>query len=226
MLVDTDERWLRGRGDERVVELEEALKHKTTDWRIIENLMTISLIQENLFGTIRYMDTLLDLGSKSGRPLHLSELRRLVQLVLWEHLQVIEQQNTEESETEKRHHRLLASLSKLLNKITEAMKVDNELWEVIALYYEKLNDNEEHIKSRFKQFRSLLVSTEWEKNSDTLELLSNCAEKLMQSKGLTSSDLYAAKSLFVSAYEKAKSYYLDSYEEIPSLTKLKNLASE
>merc|ERR1711871_615794 len=110
--------------------------------------------------------------------------------------------------------------------MTETIKVDNDLWEIIAFYHENLHNNTEHIQCRFKQFRSLLLNAESELNTSILELLSNCAEKLIQCEGITSTDLYAAKSLFISTYEKMKAHYVDTDSVPPSLEKLRTLSQQ
>ena len=61
--------------------LNEALKHKHDNWRILENLMTVALAMGRWRDVIRFMQRLLDLRLKSERPLHKDELRHLCYIV-------------------------------------------------------------------------------------------------------------------------------------------------
>lgn len=57
--------------------MEQAYKHKRDSWRLIENLMNTSLQLGKWADCITYMEKLLDMRDKSGRPWHKDELKRL-----------------------------------------------------------------------------------------------------------------------------------------------------
>lgn len=61
--------------------LTEALRHKHDNWRILENLMSVTLAMGKHREVIRYMQRLLDLRHKSERPVHKDELRRVCYIV-------------------------------------------------------------------------------------------------------------------------------------------------
>lgn len=55
----------------------EALKQKQKNWKILENLMLVTLQLEKWVECANVMGQLLDLREKSQRPIHLDELRIL-----------------------------------------------------------------------------------------------------------------------------------------------------
>jgi len=61
--------------------LNEAMRHKQDNWRIMENLMTVAIALGRWRDVIRFMTRLLDLRLKSERPVHKDELRHLCFIV-------------------------------------------------------------------------------------------------------------------------------------------------
>lgn len=61
--------------------LNEALRHKRDNWRILENLMSVALALGRWRDVVRFMNNLLDLKHKSERPVHKDELRHLCYIV-------------------------------------------------------------------------------------------------------------------------------------------------
>ena len=137
---------------------EEALKHKTDNWKIIENLMLTSLALEKYFDTIKFMEKLLSLRCKSNRPVHKAELRALSCLVasleLTNRSKLVEANVAEDADNKKT---VTSNLAKrfiiLFDKIFNSLEADSELFDIYADFEHSIGRIEESRISRTKEVR-------------------------------------------------------------------------
>ena len=156
--------------------LTEAAKHKREDWRVFENLMMVNIAMSRWKEVIRHMNTLLDMRYKSQRPIHFKELAYLIKVVVnLTHASIQAEKETLMNETgqdtplghdispedddERSEERdivpelpsLGSSLEELLHKMTNSVKSDPNVWDLIAMFQSSLGRYSLALEARTKQ---------------------------------------------------------------------------
>ena len=118
--------------------LTEALKQRSDDWRILENLITVCLSLGRWREAVHHMDRLLGLRSKSGSPLFVNELRQVVCAVAESpDLSTFVGYASEDGpslEALSGVSPLIAAVDRLLDKCALAVPGDAALWDIIAVF--------------------------------------------------------------------------------------------
>lgn len=155
--------------------LTEALKHKRENWKIIENLMTVGLALGRWREVVMQMNKLLDMRLKSQRPYHIDELRHLAFIVSnkvqreaklnnpgaakRKPLPVIREVIAEEEEEEEDEDFIeidvlpepALSVEQLLIRITNTVKSDPDIWDLLADFQHTLGRYSQELDARIKQ---------------------------------------------------------------------------
>ena len=205
-----------------LIALQEALKLKLRNWRILENMMIVTLELGKYNETVMHMSTLVDLKYDSDRPVHIDELQKVSILVATKvpvaHVEdavVSEGDKSSQSVRPAENLSFVAkSLGKLLNKIVNVVKSDPKVWEVFAVFQQILHeeghtttpgehgDYQDRLQDcRLRQFRALVLEPNWEKD------LNKCAEIVRVARGLLDchkfnydkNSLYKIESIIVSS---------------------------
>ena len=215
--------------------LHEALKQQRDNWKVVENVMYVTLTLGKWREAIEHMSRLVDLRMKSKRPVHKEELKVLVGCVsddIIEAQRDFYNENTDDSATFKLPE-VGVQLEKLLVKITESVNTEPELWGIFAEYYEKMKKFRLGLECRVKEFRGYTTANNWEKE---LVSVTNVAEKakifvsvhttlvsqaakLQLDIKLEKSDWYSCKSLLQTALRGIAINYRDSdaYHQVNEL---------
>jgi tetratricopeptide (TPR) repeat protein len=136
--------------------LTEAYKLKRDDWKVLENLLHVTLNMKRWKETMRVMGSLLDLRHKSARPVHVAQLRYVMKAV------VIECTGRESNDSEERSEArdkvvelpdLAVHLETLLQRISSSIKSDAQVWDVVADFYTGFGHYTTALDARTKQVR-------------------------------------------------------------------------
>lgn len=158
--------------------LTEALKHKRDSWKIVENLMIVSLAMGRYREVVLHMNMLLDMRLKSERPVHIDELRHLAYIVanltqkearvkLQQELKERQLQQAENASSELNQTSttiandeivlvqdmpdLAVHVEKLIVRITNTVKSDPEVWDILAEFESTLGRYNLEMDARLKQ---------------------------------------------------------------------------
>lgn len=215
--------------------LHEALKQQRDNWKVVENLMYVTLAMGKWREGIEHMSRLVDLRMKSKRPVHKEELHLLVGCITDD---IIDAQREFYAEASGENAvfqlpEIGIQLEKLLLKITESVNSDPELWGIFAMYYEKLKKFRPGLECRVKEFRGYTTISNWEKElvavnnvavkAKTLvaahTTLVSQAAKLQLDVKLERSDWYSCKSLLQTALRGISVVYQgsDAFQQVKEL---------
>jgi len=192
--------------------LYEELKYKNDSWKIMENLVTVCLNLEKWREMVMYMNKLLDLKLKSQRPVMKPELRYLALSVATAAIAVAAD-NQPSPESANRQVELLNSVEKLIVRITNSIKSDPDIWDILAEFFEILARKKSILDCRMRQVRALISAVGWEKETSSVRLVLDAAQKLVSAhKGdfATKSDIYACKSILQSIKGKIDAIFNES----------------
>jgi tetratricopeptide (TPR) repeat protein len=150
--------------------LTEALKVKRESWRILENLMTVCIAMGRWREVVLHMNALLDLRLKSDRPVHVDELRHLAYIVAnvtqkearvklqkeLEERRLLQAESTEPLALEevvmvREMPDLAVHVEKLIVRITNTIKSDPEVWDILAEFQHTLGRFDLELEARIKQ---------------------------------------------------------------------------
>eukprot|EP01034_Spumella_vulgaris_P023131 gene23131-29324_t len=211
--------------------LTEALKNKRDSWMILENLMTVCIGMGKWREVVLHMNALLDLRLKSDRPVHVDELRHLAYIV--SHITQKEARVKLQKELEER--RLLQAEStqplpevvmvrempdlavhveKLIVRITNTIKSDPEVWDILAEFQHTLGRFDLELEARLKQCRCWIAEPSWEKFANKVEEMRVVLVQLIEAhqfKDVKKTDWYACKSLLQSALRKMEVNFKTSH---------------
>lgn len=210
--------------------LQEATKHKHEDFRILENLLGVSLALSKWKEAVRYMSWLVDLrfkqqhkmgeNAKNVSPLHLRELAHVAKVAAVTARMAVDDSydpNTpiaENGNKSEEHDRVstLPELAKqvqaLLEKITSTLKSEPEVWDVYAGFNEILGRYKDVMDTRMRQFRAASSEVNWMKDEAKIKIVLDAASALLDSvnfKESSSSDFYQVKSLLQTTARRMES---------------------
>lgn len=181
--------------------LEEAIKHKREDFRIMENLLGVTLALGKWKESVRYMSWLVDLRFKQQQklstsnnvsPLHLRELAHVVKvaavstrLAVDPNFDVSKQaddcERSEEKDRISSLPELATQVQALLEKITSTLKSEVEVWDIYAAFNQILGRYKDVIDVRLRQFRAAISSETWMKEKDKIKVVLDSANSLERS---------------------------------------------
>lgn len=169
----------------------EALKQKRESWKIIENLIICSVEVQRHSECILYMNMLLDqaikLKTQSQNPIHIDSIRKII-IAAFEKSKdsQLKQDMTIGPEVAMQNKiNLITKIETLLTRIVNTVGIDVEMlhtvWDASAVFYQLLNKLDKVKDCRVKQFRAILNTVLWEKNSALVVALLSCSDKLVGS---------------------------------------------
>jgi tetratricopeptide (TPR) repeat protein len=181
----------------------EALKQKPDSWRILENLIGVTLTLSYYRECIRYMSQLIDLRFKqqiqSGHdpnvtPVHLKELRHLIRVITMSirkqkqpelsENDILEGSNIERSEVKDKIEEfpdIVQKVEALLTKITNTLKSVGEIWDIVAIFYFILGHYKTVIDIRLKEFRAVTTEVNWMTNNEKIQQVLAVTQSLYHS---------------------------------------------
>ena len=219
---------------------EQALKYKRGSWRLIENMMSVSLRLNKFQECIGYMTNLLDMREKSERPVHKDELRRLCFMTAAINRKNVRDSRTAQAKDTSRNDgqmqidmkallddddqdliiigdddldRNCFAVERLLERITSTVSADAEIWDIFADFEISLGRLEHVLNCRVRQFRSLLNAPSWEKYEERIDIVLRSARALTAihfTKIVKRADLYSCSSMLSTASRKIADLFEDS----------------
>lgn len=93
------------------------------------------------------MDILLDLRNKSGRPVHLDELRRLTELALLQ----AHSMNDKDETAYRKVTAVIVTLSDIFKKITNSVKSCADVWDIYSYFLFSLGKEKDYFDCLLKQ---------------------------------------------------------------------------
>ena len=169
----------------------EALKHKPDSWMLLENLLTVCLSLGRFREAVAHMNSLLDLRHKSNRPVHIDELRKLSAFVASQTWKLVHEQrrmaardtNTElDLNAEVKDEEmppLTLEVDRLIGKVTNAIKSNADVWDILAEFHASLGRKRSALESRYKEIRALTVDPAWAKELESVTRVLTGVEKLL-----------------------------------------------
>ena len=185
---------------------EQALKYKRGSWRLLENMMSVSLKLNKFQECIGYKINLLDMREKSDRPVHKEELRRLCFMTAAINRKTVRdsrsaqsKDSTNDSDNQMKIDmkallddddqdliiigdedldRNCFAVERLLERITSTISADAEIWDIFADFEISLGRLQHVLNCRVRQFRSLLNAPNWEKHEERIEVVLRSARAL------------------------------------------------
>ena len=166
------------------------VKQKRESWKIIENLIICSVEVQKYSESILYMNMLLDqavkLKTQAQNPIHINEIRKII-IGAFEKTQDMQQPTSDgvvgPNVATQNKINLITKMEALLTRIVNTVGIDVEMlhtvWDATAVLYQLLKKLDKVKECRVKQFRAILNTVLWEKNSALIDALLSCSDRLV-----------------------------------------------
>lgn len=140
----------------------EAFKEKSTDWRIIENLISCCVNLHKFKECIQFLHKLVDLRfitNSSGASndndniarTHHKEIKFLAMIAIQQQREQVENNKDSASSDNESKAPLVIAMNGLFEKLTSKLSSNPLLWEIIAEYRKELGQMKDSLDARTKQ---------------------------------------------------------------------------